>query len=34
METIFDLRDVSYTYIKRFDALKNVTLSFKAASTP
>ncbi|MFZ1897211.1 ATP-binding cassette domain-containing protein [Methanoregula sp.] len=30
METIFDLRDVSYTYIKRFDALKNVTLSFKA----
>ncbi len=30
METIFDLRDVSYTYIKRFEALKNVTLSFKA----
>jgi cobalt/nickel transport system ATP-binding protein len=30
METIFDLRDVSYTYIKRFDALKDVTLSFKA----
>ena len=30
METIFDLRDVSYTYIQRFEALKNVTLSFKA----
>jgi cobalt/nickel transport system ATP-binding protein len=30
METIFDLRDVSYTYIQRFDALKDVTLSFKA----
>ena len=30
METIFDLRDVSYTYIRRFEALKNVTLSFKA----
>ena len=30
METIFDLYDVSYTYIQRFEALKNVTLSFKA----
>ena len=30
METIFDLRDVSYTYIRRFEALRNVTLSFKA----
>jgi len=30
METIFDLRDVSYTYLRRFDALRNVTLSFKA----
>ena len=30
METIFDLRDVSYTYMRRFDALKGVTLSFHA----
>jgi cobalt/nickel transport system ATP-binding protein len=30
METIFDLRDVSYTYMRRFEALRNVTLSFKA----
>ena len=30
METIFDLHDVSYTYMRRFEALRNVTLSFKA----
>jgi len=30
METIFDLRDVSYTYLRRFEALKGVTLSFRA----
>lgn len=30
MEPIFDLRDVSYTYLRRFEALKDVTLSFHA----
>ena len=30
METIFDLHDVSYTYLRRFEALKGVTLSFHA----
>lgn len=30
METIFDLRNVSYTYLMRFEALSNVTLSFNA----
>ena len=30
METIFDLRNVSYTYLRRFEALSNVTLSFHA----
>ena len=25
MEPIFDLRDVSYTYLRRFEALKGVT---------
>lgn len=30
MEEIFDLRDVSYTYLRRFEALRNVTLSFHA----
>ncbi|HVP97353.1 ABC transporter ATP-binding protein [Methanoregula sp.] len=30
METIFDLRDVSYTYMRRFEALKDVTLSFRS----
>ena len=30
MEPIFDLRDVSYTYLRRFEALKGVTASFHA----
>ena len=30
MEPIFDLRDVSYTYLRRFEALKGVTASFQA----
>lgn len=30
MEPIFDLRDVSYTYLRRFEALKGVTASFYA----
>jgi len=30
MDTIFDLRDVSYTYLRRFEALRDVTLSFHA----
>ena len=30
MEPIFDLRDVSYTYLRRFEALKGVTLSVQA----
>lgn len=30
MEMIFDLRDVSYTYLRRFEALRGVTLSFHA----
>ena len=30
MEPIFDLRDVSYTYLRRFEALRGVTLSFHA----
>jgi len=30
METIFDLHEVSYTYMRRFEALKGVTLSFHA----
>jgi cobalt/nickel transport system ATP-binding protein len=30
MEPIFDLRDVSYTYLRRFEALKGVTLSIQA----
>lgn len=30
METIFDLRDVSYTYLRRFEALIGVTLSIHA----
>ncbi len=29
MEPIFDLRDVSYTYLRRFEALRGVTLSFR-----
>jgi cobalt/nickel transport system ATP-binding protein len=30
MEPIFDLRDVSYTYLRRFEALRGVTASFYA----
>jgi len=30
METIFELRDVSYTYLRRFEALREVNLSFRA----
>ena len=30
MEPIFELRDVSYTYLRRFEALKEVTLTFCA----
>ena len=30
MEPLFDLRDVSYTYMRRFEALNGVTLSFHA----
>ncbi len=30
MEPIFDLRDVSYTYLRKFEALKGVTASFHA----
>lgn len=30
MEAIFDLRNVSYTYLRRFEALKDVTLTFHA----
>ncbi|MFA5332523.1 MAG: ABC transporter ATP-binding protein [Methanoregula sp.] len=30
MDTIFDLRNVSYTYLRRFEALKGVNLSFSA----
>ena len=30
MEPIFDLRDVSYTYLRRFEALRGVTASFHA----
>ncbi|MGB8891744.1 MAG: energy-coupling factor ABC transporter ATP-binding protein, partial [Methanoregula sp.] len=30
MEPIFDLRNVSYTYLRRFEALRDVTASFYA----
>ncbi len=30
METVFDLRDVSYTYLRRFEALKGVTMAVQA----
>jgi cobalt/nickel transport system ATP-binding protein len=30
MEPLFDLRDVSYTYLRRFEALKGVTMSVRA----
>ena len=30
MEPIFDLRNVSYTYLRRFEALRGVTASFYA----
>jgi len=30
MKPIFDLRDVSYTYLRKFEALKGVTASFNA----
>ena len=30
METIFDLHDVSYTYLEKFEALKSVNLTMTA----
>ena len=32
MQTIFDLQDVSYTYLEKFEALKNVNLTIPQES--